>query len=139
MRKPRLALALFALSLAACKAREAAPPPPAPTAPAEAGMASAPPSSDCSSFAVVVIGASRPGDVPVAPGDRPGSSRPQRGHVSSEDPGGTGSPQPSQNSRSATAPPGAFGIRSLLGSAHPSPRLARTWRAARRLGPTWAP
>ncbi len=36
MRKPRLALALFALSLAACKAREAAPPPPAPTAPAEA-------------------------------------------------------------------------------------------------------
>lgn len=36
MRKPRLALALFALSLAACRAREAAPPPPAPAAPAEA-------------------------------------------------------------------------------------------------------
>jgi hypothetical protein len=43
MRTPRLALALFALTLAACKAREAAPPPPEPAAPVAPVEATPPP------------------------------------------------------------------------------------------------
>ena len=79
MRTARLALALFALSFAACKAREAAPPapePPAPVAPVEAAPPPAPPVAPEAEPASTPPESATPAPPPAAPTIAPAKPKP---------------------------------------------------------------